>query len=171
MFSYWQNCLLESVSFPFKAEWRLLLLDSNFSGYFHFIKDRLIKLAAVERLHLILIWQTIINFHSPWNLIEPISNYVRKHLNRKCSMKTSNSEIVKRISHSLPKRERKKTTITKTRLFKYTENFTTKKGKFSDKKFWYFSYYCSKHKLWVLVRTASARRFLRVPTIYVFEQK
>ena len=25
--------------------------------------------------------------------------------------------------------------IMKTRLFKYTENFTTKKGKFSDKKF------------------------------------
>ena len=25
--------------------------------------------------------------------------------------------------------------ITKTRLFKYIENFTTKKGKFSDKKF------------------------------------
>ena len=32
-------------------------------------------------------------------------------------------------------------------------------GKFSDKKFWYFSYFCSKHRLWVLVRTASARRF------------
>ena len=35
---------------------------------------------------------------------------------------------------------------------------------FSDKKFWYFSeiifryYFCSKHRLWVLVRTASARR-------------
>ena len=28
--------------------------------------------------------------------------------------------------------------ITKTRLFKYNENFTTKKWKFSDKKFWYF---------------------------------
>ena len=28
--------------------------------------------------------------------------------------------------------------ITKTRLFKYTLNFTTKKWKFSDKKFWYF---------------------------------
>ena len=28
--------------------------------------------------------------------------------------------------------------ITKTRLFKYIENFTTEKGKFSDKKFWYF---------------------------------
>ena len=49
--------------------------------------------------------------------------------------------------------------ITKTHLFKYTETFTTKKRKFSDKKFWYFSYFCSKHRLWVLVRTASTRRF------------
>ena len=50
--------------------------------------------------------------------------------------------------------------ITKTRLFKYIEIITNKKGKFSDKKKpWYFSYFCSKHKLWVLVRTASARRF------------
>ena len=32
-------------------------------------------------------------------------------------------------------------------------------------------YFWSKHRLWVLVRTASARRFYRVPTIYVFEQK
>ena len=37
--------------------------------------------------------------------------------------------------------------------------FTTKKWKFSDKKFWYFSCFCSKHRLWVLVRTASKRRF------------
>ena len=29
-----------------------------------------------------------------------------------------------------------------------TENFTTKKMKLSDKKFWYFSYFCSKHRLW-----------------------
>ena len=35
-------------------------------------------------------------------------------------------------------------TITKTRLFKYIENFTTQKiGKFSDKKFWYFFFYIS----------------------------
>ena len=34
-----------------------------------------------------------------------------------------------------------------------------KKWKFSDKKLWYFSYFCSKHRLWVLVRTASPRRF------------
>ena len=33
--------------------------------------------------------------------------------------------------------------ITKPRLFKYIENFTTKKWKFSDKKIWYFSYICS----------------------------
>ena len=38
--------------------------------------------------------------------------------------------------------------ITKTCLFKYTENFTTKKWKFSDKNFWYFSYFWSKHRLW-----------------------
>ena len=44
---------------------------------------------------------------------------------------------------------------TKTCLFKYTENFITKKWKFSNKKFWYLSYFCSKHRLWVLVRTAS----------------
>ena len=37
-------------------------------------------------------------------------------------------------------------TIMKTRLFKYTENFTTKNWKFSDKKFWYFSYFCLKHR-------------------------
>ena len=50
--------------------------------------------------------------------------------------------------------------ITKTCLFKYTENFTTKKWKFSDKKkIWYFLYFCAKHILWVLVRTASPRRF------------
>ena len=49
--------------------------------------------------------------------------------------------------------------ISKTRLFKHTENFTTKKRKFSDKKFWYFSFFCSEHRLWVLVRTASPRRF------------
>ena len=28
-----------------------------------------------------------------------------------------------------------------------------KNAKFSDKKFWYFSYFCSKHRSWVLVRT------------------
>ena len=37
--------------------------------------------------------------------------------------------------------------------------YNQKKGKFSDKKFWYFSYSFLKHRLWVLVRTASARRF------------
>ena len=67
--------------------------------------------------------------------------------------------------------------ITKTRPFKYIENFTSRNWKISDKKNWYFSYFCSKHRLWVLdrtasplVRTASARRFYRVPTIYVLSR-
>ena len=37
--------------------------------------------------------------------------------------------------------------------------FTSKNWKISDKILWYFSYFWSKHRLWVLVRTASARRF------------
>ena len=45
-----------------------------------------------------------------------------------------------------------------------------KKGTFQIKKIWYFSYSCSKHRLWVLVRAASMRRFYRVPTIYVFSR-
>ena len=57
--------------------------------------------------------------------------------------------------HSLPEAH-----ITKTRLFKYTENFTTKKWKFSDKKILiFFHISAQKHRLWVLVRTASPRRF------------
>ena len=34
-----------------------------------------------------------------------------------------------------------------------------------------FLIFCQKHRLWVLVRTALARRFERVPTTYVFDQK
>ena len=63
--------------------------------------------------------------------------------------------------------------ITKTYPFKLKNNFTSKNWKFSDKKtkkqkknkkkkkkkkLWYFSYFCSKHRLWVPVRTASARQ-------------
>ena len=41
----------------------------------------------------------------------------------------------------------------------YWKKFNQNKGNFSAKNFWYFSYTCSKHRLRVLVRTASARRF------------
>ena len=34
----------------------------------------------------------------------------------------------------------------------------------------FFLIFAPKHRLWVLVRTASARRFLRVPTIYVLSK-
>ena len=40
------------------------------------------------------------------------------------------------------------TLIMKTCLFKYLENFTSKNWKFSDKKLWYFAYFCLKHRLW-----------------------
>ena len=43
--------------------------------------------------------------------------------------------------------------------FKYIENFTTKKGKFSDKNAYICHFFCSKHRLWICVRTTSARRF------------
>ena len=49
--------------------------------------------------------------------------------------------------------------ITKTRLFKYIENFTTKNWRFSDKNSHIFHISAQKHTLWVLVRTASSRRF------------
>ena len=41
-------------------------------------------------------------------------------------------------------------------------NSTSQIWKFSDEILWYFSYFCSKHRLWVLVRTAS-KRFKRLP--------
>ena len=44
-----------------------------------------------------------------------------------------------------------------------TLNILPLKLKISDKTFWCSSYICSIHRLWVLVRTASTRRFLRVP--------
>ena len=67
--------------------------------------------------------------------------------------------------------------ITKTRLFKVIENFTTKKGKLQIKKIWYFSYFCSKHRLWVLTSThnlffSKIRKIMYTPvnssfTIYI----
>ena len=51
--------------------------------------------------------------------------------------------------------------ITKTCLFKYTEIFTTKKWKFSDKNSNIFHISAQNIDCW----------FYRVPTIYVFEQK
>ena len=40
-----------------------------------------------------------------------------------------------------------------------------KKWKCSDINFWYFSYFCSKHRLWVLVRTASMMFFSKIRKI------
>ena len=40
----------------------------------------------------------------------------------------------------------------------YWKFYHQKNENFQIKKFWYFSYFCSKHRSWVLVRTASTRR-------------
>ena len=46
----------------------------------------------------------------------------------------------------------------KTRLSNILKSLQPKKEKFQIKS-WYFSYFCSKHRLWVVVRTASVRQF------------
>ena len=53
--------------------------------------------------------------------------------------------------------------ITKTRLFKYMENFTTKNLKFSNENSDIF--YISGQNI------DSPRRFWRVPTMYIWKQK
>ena len=50
--------------------------------------------------------------------------------------------------------------ITKTWLFKYIENFTTKNGKISNKKFWHL--HISAYRLWVCVRTASTSKIRKI---------
>ena len=58
--------------------------------------------------------------------------------------------------------------ITKTRLFKYKENFTSKNWKFSDKKNSDIFHISAQN---IDCGYSLARRFYRVSTIYVFEQK
>ena len=51
--------------------------------------------------------------------------------------------------------------ITKTRLFKYIENFNPPKNwKFSDEKLSYYLYFCSKHRLWAPVNEYPQSMFL-----------
>ena len=52
---------------------------------------------------------------------------------------------------------RRFTHITKTCLFEYTENFTSRNWKLSDTKIFFI--FLLKIRLWILVRTASTRRF------------
>ena len=76
--------------------------------------------------------------------------------------KTTNREKKTQQAATRPHKEDPTEHITETCLFKYIENFTTKNGKFSNKKFWFFSYFCSKHRLWVCVRTASRSKIRKI---------
>ena len=51
----------------------------------------------------------------------------------------------------------------------YIENFPSKNWKFSDNKLWYFSYFCSKHRLWVLVRTAASIEIIHLSAWHDFD--
>ena len=62
-------------------------------------------------------------------------------------------------------------TITKTPLFKYIENFTTKNWKFSDKNSDIFHISAQKHRLWVLVRTAESMFLSRNKKNNVYHRK
>ena len=59
--------------------------------------------------------------------------------------------------------------ITKTRLFKYIENFTTENWKFSDKNFVIFHISVQNRDCGFSLEPLD-EAVLRVPTIYVFEQ-
>ena len=95
------------------------------------------------------------NKHKP----HPFPYTKRKRKQTKPNKRKSNKRTKgTKISSLFPKRgncNAKRTDITKTRLFKCIENFTTQKEKLSDKKNLYFSHFCSKHRLWVLVRTSN----------------
>ena len=61
--------------------------------------------------------------------------------------------------------------ITQTCPCNILQYFTAVKMVIFRSNFGLFSNFCPKHRFRVHVRTASMRRFLRVPTIYVLEQK
>ena len=61
--------------------------------------------------------------------------------------------------------------ITKTRLFKYIENSPLKTENFQMKNSDIFHISAKNHRLWLLVRTALARRFYRVPTMFLSTNK
>ena len=114
---------------------------------------------------------------------------IKSHFAEVLQMSTHNNSFrggIRKIEKK--KKKKKKKTITKTRLFKYIENISPSKTESFQIKiliitkthlynfdplkphfyivklgftgvYIIFSYFCSKHTLWVLVRTASSRRF------------
>ena len=89
------------------------------------------------------------------------------HIARQESTKNINQNKTRTQSTAIIRKAPQRTkslwrSITKTRLFKCIKNFITKNENFQMKNsvfffvlFCFFSYFCSKHILWVLVRTAS----------------
>ena len=62
----------------------------------------------------------------------------------------------------LKKKKKKKKKHYENTPIQIHRNFTSKNWKFLDKNLWHFSYFCSKHRFWVLLE--------QVSTMYVLEQ-
>ena len=94
--------------------------------------------------------------------------FLRLFTSNKHSLKFSKARMTELIFTILLK----SISITKTAYSNILKTLPPKNGNFSDKKKSdIFHISAQKHRLWVLVRTASSRRFYRVPTIYVSVQK
>ena len=86
------------------------------------------------------------------------SHFLESRHGRYYSSKATEQFLV--YNFALTFRPPKSVFITKTRPCNIQRFFTAEKMTISVDYFFTFSYFCSKHRLWVQVRTASLRRFL-----------
>ena len=71
----------------------------------------------------------------------------------------TNERTENRIPISRDAKSRRDRTLRKHAYSNILRILPPKNENFQIKKIWYFSNFCSKHRFWVLVRTASTRRF------------
>ena len=83
-----------------------------------------------------------------WRCIDVEATLYKRHVPTGYDQRRTNKEL----------QQRNRLALRKPAYSNMLKILPTKKWKFSDKKF-YFSHFCSKHRLWIFVRTASARRF------------
>ena len=97
-------------------------------------------------------WRHLFAWRSPSSKIYFIFFFREKNIHGKKKTRQTGQPIfteqsLHRMTWTQHKTAPRRKDITKTHLFKYIENFTSKNWKFSDKRLWYFSYFCSKHRL------------------------
>ena len=141
---YMQNFLLKQLS-EFDTKWHKRQRHSDFFNYVLIYIDLFIYLFFLSNLRV----------HKNWCLLNKL--YEKNNSNNFKEKKKTRKKKTQKNKQTGEQYSKMSTfdIITKACLFKYTEKFYHQKMKISDKKLWYFSYFCSKHRLWVLVRTAS----------------